>query len=881
MFCHWLVAVKKYGFQDTQYWKIAPGENAWQWDECREGGFIAIGWDELGDVGSMNRTEFNDAQSRCSREHGWKKSSIETVWKFAKHIREGDRILANRGKSVLLGIGTVVGPYTYVEGVRHAHRLPVEWEDTTPRAIDEGGWRSTLIKLDRAKFERLVTAPPIASREEIIKPQVEEPLAAPFSEVFADRAEAEWAFGFLRQCMRWLGVEGPDNKLCVLTLPKDRPQVIRFNFGEWVVVDLRGPKAYGGKGISLALLMDGPGLEQHKHWGAFKSFPNALPVAVYELPLEPLKEMSGEFAQHVERSFRYIGTLFANWSQSQFRRVHRQELMDAVFDTTARAKLLTEGLPSTGNGIFIVNPECPFSEGTFELLAQLDATRTAAFYQEHKEEFVAQVEEPFKRVMVSVAQRLPESVRAVMETESHLFARFLKNDYGLGGAWPWYWGAFYPKGGKRSQDAQLSMWMNFQYLECGFYIGDYGSEPRRRYEANIARHRGQLKEILAEMLEGAELLFGRRDTFTVEEDGTVSQEPRISLEDFLDHPENYYPDVSLVIPTQELLQMSEADLAERVAQTHALLFPLALLAMEDDPLPAIERYLGIDTGVEVELQPAYPLAACVADTGFAEDVLARWVRAIRRKRQAIFYGPPGTGKTFVARALARHLVGGGYGFVDLVQFHPAYSYEDFVQGIRPRSVDGRLEYPVVAGRFLEFCSQARQRRDACVLIVDEINRANLAQVFGELMYLLEYRDEEIPLAGSSRRFSIPQNVFIIGTMNTADRSIALVDHALRRRFAFLELKPEYDVLRGFHDRNQTGFPVEGLIEALKRVNHEIGDAHYAVGISFFLRTDLQSQIEDIWRMEIEPYLVEYFFDSPQKVKELSWDKVAGSILGEG
>ena len=682
--------------------------------------------------------------------------------------------------------------------------------------------------------------------------------------------------------MTWLGVEGPDNKLCVLTLHKAHPQVIRFNYGEWVVVDLRGPKAYGGKGISLALLMDGPGLAQYKHWSAFKSFPNALPVAVYELPLETAREMSEEFVQHVERSFQYIGTLFAKWEQSQFKRVHRQELMDAVFAPAALDKLLTEGLPSNGNGKVVVNPECPFSEETFELLAQLDATSTAAFYQEHKEEFVAQVEEPFKRVLQDVAKRLPESIRAVMETERRIFAKFLKNDFGQGGAWPWYWGAFYPKGGKRSQDAQLSMWMNFQYLECGFYIGDYGSEPRRRFEANVARHRGQLKEILDETLEGAGLLFGRRDTFTVDEDGIVTQEPRISLEEFLDHPETHYPDVSLVIPAQELLQMSEADLVERVAQTHALLFPLALLAMEDDPLPAIEEYLELpEPDDEPPIQPLYPLAQCAAETGFSQEKLARWVRAVERKKQAIFYGPPGTGKTFMARALARHVVGGGDGFVDLVQFHPAYSYEDFVQGIRPQSVNGRLEYPVMPGRFLEFCRQARQRNDACVLIIDEINRANLAQVFGELMYLLEYRDDEIPLAGGSRRFSIPKNVYIIGAMNTADRSIALVDHALRRRFAFLALDPDYDVLRGFHARHATGFAVGGLIEMLKRLNREIGDKHYAIGISFFLHERLQEYIEDIWRMEIEPYLAEYFFDNPHKAAEFAWEKVAEGILPKG
>jgi 5-methylcytosine-specific restriction protein B len=181
-----------------------------------------------------------------------------------------------------------------------------------------------------------------------------------------------------------------------------------------------------------------------------------------------------------------------------------------------------------------------------------------------------------------------------------------------------------------------------------------------------------------------------------------------------------------------------------------------------------------------------------------EATVARWVRAVERKGQAIFYGPPGTGKTFIAEHLARHLVGGGDGFWELVQFHPAYAYEDFVQGIRPQSgADGALTYPLVPGRFLDFCARASRRRDRCVLILDEINRANLARVFGELMYLLEYRDRAIALAGAGV-LRIPGQPRLLGTMNTADRSIALVDHALRRRFAFIALSPDYDILRRYH-----------------------------------------------------------------------------------
>ncbi len=272
----------------------------------------------------------------------------------------------------------------------------------------------------------------------------------------------------------------------------------------------------------------------------------------------------------------------------------------------------------------------------------------------------------------------------------------------------------------------------------------------------------------------------------------------------------------------------------------------------------------------------YSLSECAAKTGFPQDALQRWVRAIERKGQAILYGPPGTGKTFIAEHLARHLISGGDGFSDLVQFHPAYAYEDFMQGIRPKAnAGGQLDYPVVPGRFLEFCRKAAECTGRCVLIIDEINRANLARVFGELMYLLEYRNKEVPLAsGGSLR--IPENVRIIGTMNTADRSIALVDHALRRRFAFLALQPNYDVLRVFHEKN--GFDPEGLIAVLKKLNNQIGDPHYEVGISFFLREKLSDHLEDIWRMEIEPYLEEYFFDQHQRVEEFSWNKIGKEII---
>ena len=286
---------------------------------------------------------------------------------------------------------------------------------------------------------------------------------------------------------------------------------------------------------------------------------------------------------------------------------------------------------------------------------------------------------------------------------------------------------------------------------------------------------------------------------------------------------------------------------------------------------AVERHARGGTRVGASYDPQ----AFTAETGYSADQLKGWIDQWRRKQQLILYGPPGTGKTYLAERLARYLVDGG-GFSELVQFHTSYAYEDFVQGIRPQVVEGALHYELAAGHFLRFCDKARQAGEKpCVLIIDEINRANLARVFGELMYLLEYRHRPIALAGGGPEFSIPANVYLIGTMNTADRSIALVDQAMRRRFSFVRLRPNYQLLANYLDNK--GVPPEKLVALLKEVNQSIGDGDCELGISFFMVADLATALEHIWQGEVEPYLEEVFFDRPDQMARFRWSKVAGRL----
>lgn len=301
------------------------------------------------------------------------------------------------------------------------------------------------------------------------------------------------------------------------------------------------------------------------------------------------------------------------------------------------------------------------------------------------------------------------------------------------------------------------------------------------------------------------------------------------------------------------------------------------LAYHEEDLPIEVATETFDDEVDllpVTVQPEYSTEDFSEETGIGMDVIDSWVRRLQQKQHVIFQGPPGTGKTFIAEKMARRLVSETTGLWQTIQFHPTYSYEEFIQGIRPDlAEDGNLGYELKKGRFLEFCEAASAEEVAgspCVLIIDEINRAHLSRVFGELMYLLEYRKRSIPLATGGKQFQIPPNVYIIGTMNTADRSIALVDYALRRRFTFIRLEPDYELLRS--RLSAYGYDGDSLIDVLKEVNILIDDPNYEVGTSYFLANlaDLNNLLPDIWQGEIEPYLEEFFFDQPEQVDPYRW-----------
>ncbi len=297
-------------------------------------------------------------------------------------------------------------------------------------------------------------------------------------------------------------------------------------------------------------------------------------------------------------------------------------------------------------------------------------------------------------------------------------------------------------------------------------------------------------------------------------------------------------------------------------------------------ITVFDRYNKRMTGSSIHLSDD-SITRFSKETGFPRETVEFWRRQLFRKKNVIFQGPPGTGKTFIAEKLANHLIAGTDGKVELVYFHPNYTYEDFIQGLRPIVENRILRYEMEDGIFKRFCQEAEDNdTEPFVMMIDEINRAKLSRVFGELMYLLEYRDKEVTLGSGGRKFRIPDNVYLIGTMNTADRSIALVDHALRRRFTFITIPPNYEVLAKYLEKNE--LPSKQLINTLSALNHEINDPKFEVGISFFMKSGpaLRLEMKSIWQGEIEPYLREYFYDTPKKLEQFTWDVLKDHLLSD-
>lgn len=263
-------------------------------------------------------------------------------------------------------------------------------------------------------------------------------------------------------------------------------------------------------------------------------------------------------------------------------------------------------------------------------------------------------------------------------------------------------------------------------------------------------------------------------------------------------------------------------------------------------------------------------------SSYESPTLNKIIDLLERNPNLILYGPPGTGKTYYINQLKHY-----FDYSEIITFHQSYSYEQFVEGITAKVEDstGQLTYTIEEGLFRNISEFARNNSEKKVaLFIDEINRGNISKIFGELITLIEKskreKEEEetfVKLPYSKENFTVPKNLFIIGTMNTSDRSVALIDIALRRRFSFFEITPNFTFFE------HTSEKIENTIEAIKNINKIIKktiDKEHIIGNSYFFTLlnkstdELDEQIKYIWIYQILPLLQEYFYTNPKIITDI-------------
>ncbi len=277
------------------------------------------------------------------------------------------------------------------------------------------------------------------------------------------------------------------------------------------------------------------------------------------------------------------------------------------------------------------------------------------------------------------------------------------------------------------------------------------------------------------------------------------------------------------------------------------------------------------------------------DVFISEDKYDSIASILEKKKNIILEGAPGVGKTFMAKRLAYSIIGSkDTNKVKLIQFHQNYSYEDFIEGFRP--IENGFE--LKKGLFYKLCKRAENDIDNnYYLIIDEINRGNLSKIFGELLMLIEAdkRNEKLSLAYSEERFSVPNNLYIIGLMNTADRSLALIDYALRRRFSFIRIEPAFDnekFIKAFNEKFDNDFT--NVINIIEKINEAIEDDKslgngFKIGHSYFCpqlkdRKGNKKDIQDIITYEIIPLLEEYWYDDEDSL--IQWKNALDGVLND-
>jgi len=503
-----------------------------------------------------------------------------------------------------------------------------------------------------------------------------------------------------------------------------------------------------------------------------------------------------------------------------------------------------------------------FTKEAFDVLARLSKDTSYEAVFPIKDEIGDKVTKPLRAMLKEIGSTFDERDMLNLEKETGIVSNLWKFNPKLG-TYKYLWGAFYQKGASRITSNQLFVMINEINVVMGVYPAEKNKEVKERLLNNLKENAELLEEYIPKEF------FKKVEFF----EDAVDNKPRKmhivnNIKDLTELYQRVPLNVGKILKKEEVIELGEK-IESEIKDVFEYLIPLYIFGITDNPRKILEAYYSevpVDEP-EVAITKEELLKEIFMDSDRLDDILS--LLENNTKRQIILQGPPGTGKTFIAQNLSNYLTQSKER-IEIIQFHPSYSYEDFIEGYRPQADKGFI---LNDGIFKTLCYKAKSNPEKTyVLIIDEINRGNLSKIFGELMFLLEYRDKEVKLTYSQKPFSIPKNLIIIGTMNTADRSLAIMDYALRRRFCFITLQCQYEGLKIWlekHGSKISAKVIKGLEELNKDIETNMNSKCYSVGHSYFMVPNLDKEkLEEIKKYQVKPLLEEYFFDQSEKAEEI-------------
>ncbi len=589
------------------------------------------------------------------------------------------------------------------------------------------------------------------------------------------------------------------------------------------------------------------------HEAAFETFRATFPDSQWELALAHVDDAYTPALPISART--HLWAEVAGVLRDEFR-IHPLELADVLIELAGFPPESPSREPTFGG----------FCTDTFQFLNELATTNTREWMNARRERYRFVLREPVVELCKGLEARYVRPVLGGeygwnLEAEAkpgRALTSICKNDFGRSGPYQTVqWITFYRQSqANRRADAQFFVRVAAEGVRYGFHLGRSAREAGKQFRRNVQDHAEAIHAALAIGAVFEECQFLTGDDLG----GVVSVRSPADLRHWATAKTIA---IAKHLPPDAFL-LRRDDLVGEILLTFDRLVPVFACTAEPDPRTILARR----AGVPVSRGP-YDRAAFARDTFLPETWLDRVLGLLRMKRQLVLQGVPGTGKTHVARCLARWLTHDRADCVRLVQFHPAYSYEEFVEGIRVRNVEvnGRNEvnYPVEDGVLCGFAEQAiRRPSEPHVLLIDELNRGNLPRIFGELLYLLEYRDQAVTLPYSRREFRLPDNLFVVATMNASDRSAVALDQALRRRFSFVDMAPEPALLAAWLDHHPPADPDETFGPRVVRVFEELNTRltrdlgpDRQIGHSFFMIPDLDTdKLTRVWEHHIRPLLLD-------------------------